>query len=495
MLFASSAGVRPPSRWLFAPVILGIAAFVTLLAAVGFLGIRYWHEQQSASHQVEHSRQVIEALERVQTSLNDLETERRGYLLTPQPTFVKPYGVSEDTVRAGVEALQALVADDPLQSLRASHLALIVDAKLRQMDEIIETARTSGLEAALAKLQGKDEIQSQIDQMLDIERFLIANWQPRVDALQQSTVWLIAAAVLLAFIFAGAAFGLAWLEETRRRKATEENTRLYRDLEEREAKIQRLIDSNIIGILFTTLEPSRIIDANDAFLDMVGFTREDLVAGRMSWAELTPAEWRAASLRAIAELGATGRCKPFEKEYFRKDGSRVPVLVGAAAFERSRNASVAFVLDLTERKQAEGRQRRAEEELHKAQADLAHVTRVTTLGELTASIAHEVNQPLGALVTNAEACLLWLNHGTPNLVEARRNLKLIINDGHRAGEVIRHIRALSQKTDPQKAPLHINDVVNEVVALVQREVFSHRVTLRKKLAPALPVVLADRVQL
>jgi CHASE3 domain sensor protein len=224
MLFASSAGVRPPSRWLFAPVILGIAAFVTLLAAVGFLGIRYWHEQQSASHQVEHSRQVIEALERVQTSLNDLETERRGYLLTPQPTFVKPYGVSEDTVRAGVEALQALVADDPLQSLRASHLALIVDAKLRQMDEIIETARTSGLEAALAKLQGKDEIQSQIDQMLDIERFLIANWQPRVDALQQSTVWLIAAAVLLAFIFAGAAFGLAWLEETRRRKATEENT-------------------------------------------------------------------------------------------------------------------------------------------------------------------------------------------------------------------------------------------------------------------------------
>jgi PAS domain S-box-containing protein len=228
--------------------------------------------------------------------------------------------------------------------------------------------------------------------------------------------------------------------------------------------------------LFTTLEPSRIIDANDAFLDMVGFTREDLVAGRMSWAELTPAEWRAASLRAIAELGATGRCKPFEKEYFRKDGSRVPVLVGAAAFERSRNASVAFVLDLTERKQAEGRQRRAEEELHKAQADLAHVTRVTTLGELTASIAHEVNQPLGALVTNAEACLLWLNHGTPNLVEARRNLKLIINDGHRAGEVIRHIRALSQKTDPQKAPLHINDVVNEVVALVQREVFSHRVT-------------------
>jgi C4-dicarboxylate-specific signal transduction histidine kinase len=117
------------------------------------------------------------------------------------------------------------------------------------------------------------------------------------------------------------------------------------------------------------------------------------------------------------------------------------------------------------------------------------------LGELTASIAHEVNQPLGALVTNAEACLLWLDHGNPNLDEARRNVKMIIKDGHRAGEVIRRVRALLKKTDPQMAPLDINNVVNEVIALVQREVFSHRVSLRMELAPALPAVLADRVQL
>jgi C4-dicarboxylate-specific signal transduction histidine kinase len=139
--------------------------------------------------------------------------------------------------------------------------------------------------------------------------------------------------------------------------------------------------------------------------------------------------------------------------------------------------------------------KRAEEELHKAQADLAHVTRVTTLGELAASIAHELNQPLGALVTNAEACLRWLAHGTPNLDEARRNVDMIIKDGHRAGEVIRRVRALLKKTDSQQAPLDINDVVNEVIALVQREVFSHRVILRTELAPALPAVLADRVQL
>jgi C4-dicarboxylate-specific signal transduction histidine kinase len=138
--------------------------------------------------------------------------------------------------------------------------------------------------------------------------------------------------------------------------------------------------------------------------------------------------------------------------------------------------------------------KQAEEELHKTQTELAHVTRVTALGELTASIAHEVNQPLAALVTNAEACLRWLDRGTPDLSEARGAVESIIKDGNRAAEVIRHVRALTNKTDTQKAPLDINDVVNEVIALVQRELFSHRVSLRTEFAPALPVVLADRVR-
>jgi PAS domain S-box-containing protein len=139
--------------------------------------------------------------------------------------------------------------------------------------------------------------------------------------------------------------------------------------------------------------------------------------------------------------------------------------------------------------------RAAQEALHAAQAELAHVTRLTILGEMGASIAHEVNQPLAGIVTNAEACLLWLAHGTPNLVEARRNLEMIVKNGNRAGEVIRSIRALSNKADSQRAPLDINDVINDVIALVQRELLSYRVSLRTELAPALPTVLADRVQL
>jgi PAS domain S-box-containing protein len=137
----------------------------------------------------------------------------------------------------------------------------------------------------------------------------------------------------------------------------------------------------------------------------------------------------------------------------------------------------------------------AEEALRKAQAELAHVTRVTTLGEMTASIAHEVNQPLAAVVNAAAACRRWLDGGTPNLDEARSAVDWIVNEGNRASEVIRRVRALANKTDIEKVPLDVNDVVREAVALVQRDFISHRVSLRMELAPALPIILGDRVQL
>jgi PAS domain S-box-containing protein len=137
----------------------------------------------------------------------------------------------------------------------------------------------------------------------------------------------------------------------------------------------------------------------------------------------------------------------------------------------------------------------AEQALREAQAELAHVTRVTTLGELTASIAHEVNQPLAAVVANAEACLRWLGRDIPDLAAARRSAEWVINDGIRASEVVRRVRALARKADLEKVPLDVNDLVEEVIVLVQRELASHLVSLRTELAPALPNILGDRVQL
>ena len=199
-------------------------------------------------------------------------------------------------------------------------------------------------------------------------------------------------------------------------------------------------------------------------------------------------------------MSATGSCRPLEKEFFRKDGSRVPVLVGGAFFERKQEEGVVFVIDMTERKRAEEKLRDPANSaclgsLRDAQIALAHANRVTTMGQLTASIAHEVNQPLAAVVANAEACLRWLDRGTPDLNAARRSVEWIINDGNRASEVIRRVRSLANKTSVEKLPLDINDVAREVITLVQRELISHQVALRMELAPTLPMILGDRVQL
>ena len=266
-----------------------------------------------------------------------------------------------------------------------------------------------------------------------------------------------------------------------------ENSRLYRELQEREAKIRGLVDANIIGVMIWDLDGS-IIEANDAFLHIVGYSRDDLVAGRVRWTTLTAAEWHAATQRAVAEIRATGRCDTYEKEYVRKDGSRVPVLIGGAAFEDSRTQWVSFVIDLSE-------QKRAEEALQRAHAELAHVTRVTTLGELAASIAHEVNQPLAAIVADANACLNWLAGTNPRLDMVHGALAAIVRDGHRAADVIQRIRQLAAKTASPKAAVDLNDIVREVIPFVRASLLRHEVSLAMELAAELPRVLGDRVQL
>jgi PAS domain S-box-containing protein len=273
-----------------------------------------------------------------------------------------------------------------------------------------------------------------------------------------------------------------------------ENARLYSDLREREARIRRLVESNIIGIMIGNSR-GRIIDANDAFLGILGYSRDDLVSDQIRWTKLTPAEWAPADQDALAQMSATGSCRPFEKEYFRKDGSRVPVLVGGAFFERKQDEGVIFVVDMTDRKRAEEKLRASEQRLLDAQMELAHVARVTALGEMTASIAHEVNQPLAGVVANAEAGLRWLDRETPDLNAVRRSVEWIIEDGNRASDVIRRVRALVNKAGVEKVPLNINDVIREVVVLVQRELISNQVSLRVELAPDLPMILGDRVQL
>ena len=273
-----------------------------------------------------------------------------------------------------------------------------------------------------------------------------------------------------------------------------ENTRLYRDLEQREAKIRRLVEANVIGIFIFALD-GRIIEANDAFLQMVGYHRKDLISGRLCWTELTPSEWRDHDARAVAEVKLTWRAQPYEKEYIRKDGSRVPVLIGVAMFEENGNEGVAFVLDLTERKRAEAETRESERRYRETQMELAHTNRVATIGQLTASIAHEVNQPITGTIISAQAALRWLDARPPKLEEARQALGRIIQDGNRASEVIGRTRGLIKKAPPRQEALAINQAILEVIALLHGEVVKHGISVQTQLADDVPVVHGDRVQL
>jgi len=397
-----------------------------------------------------------------------------------------------------------------------------------------------------------------------------------------------------------------------REKAEAEVRELARGLE---AKVRRLVEANVVGIVMWNLEGA-IAGANEAFFRMVQYDREDLVSGRVRWTDLTPGEWRGHDEGAIADLKATGIFQPYEKEYFRKDGSRVPVLLGGALLERDGNEGVAFVLDLSEQKRAERALRRseaflaegqhlgqigsfswrvatdeitwsaelyriheleigvpvtlerirsrvhpedvgliekmkmvdqaregghdfewqyrllmpdhsikymhavahaapdqdgqleyiasvqdvtarrlAEEARDKARSELTHVARVMSLGTLTASIAHELNQPLSGIVTNANTCIRMLAADPPNVDGARETVRRTIRDGNRASEVITRLRALFGKKETTNESVDLNDATREVLALLSSELQRNRVILQQELADDLPTVTGDRVQL
>jgi PAS domain S-box-containing protein len=241
-----------------------------------------------------------------------------------------------------------------------------------------------------------------------------------------------------------------------------------------------------VGIATLDFERRRYATANECFQRMTGYTEAEL--RNLTTLEITHEDDRAAMQERI-DSGTVGFLQ--RKRYRRKDGEVVWADVTSFVVPAT-DSTPAFrgtvIVDISDRK-------RAEAALQQAQADLARLNRVMLLGEMTASIAHEVNQPIAAVITNANAGLRWLGAKRPDLDEVRQALGRIVRDGTRAGEVIGRIREHTKKMPPHRDLLDINKAIREVVALTQTETQRNAVRLHSRLADDLPLVSADRIQL
>jgi PAS domain S-box-containing protein len=264
-----------------------------------------------------------------------------------------------------------------------------------------------------------------------------------------------------------------------------------------EDRWRKLFENSSAGIGLASSD-GQILAANLACQKMLGYTEKELQS--LTLLEVTHEEDRPAVEARIAQC-SEGQRRDWrvEKRYRRKDGKAIWADVSIGFVPSSAESAPAFfaavIVDISERKRAEEALRQREISLREAQTELAHVSRVTTMGELAASIAHEVNQPLAGIVTNANAGLRWLASEIPSLKEAGEAFRRIIRDGKRAGDVISRMRTLLKKDRGVKDLLDINEAIQEVVTLTQSEVQRNKIALRMELSADLPLVMGDRVGL
>lgn len=254
-------------------------------------------------------------------------------------------------------------------------------------------------------------------------------------------------------------------------------------------RFRRYFDLGLIGGALTSSEKG-CLEVNDELCRILGYSREELL--EKNWAELTHPDDLAQDV-ACFERALAGEIDGYtlDKRWIRKDGGLIESIVTARAVRRTDGSVdyfVGLVQDITERK-------RAMQELQRLQHDLAHVSRVTTMGEMASSIAHELNQPLAAIAAAASACVRWLGKEPADLAEAHLALEYIARDAKRASDVIARIRSFVQRRVQQHEPLDFAQVMNEATAMAEADIRRHAVLLSVVVEPALPPVCGDRVQL
>ena len=269
-----------------------------------------------------------------------------------------------------------------------------------------------------------------------------------------------------------------------------ERKRAEEELRESETRFRTFVDHAADAFFMLDFEQGTIIDVNRCACESLGYAREELIGMNPMSFDL---DLDRAILDSVAERAAAGETVLFDRHWHRrKDGSLFPVEVQTSLFwHRGRRLLLKISRDISDRLRAEEQRDR----LRQLEADLAHINRVSMMGELAASVAHEVNQPLSGVVSNASAGLRWLAGDVPNLEEAREGLRRIVRDGKRAGEVIARIRALTRKAATPTEKLDLNETIGEVLALIGDEARRKSVIVRTQFADDLSPVSGDRVQL
>jgi PAS domain S-box-containing protein len=260
-------------------------------------------------------------------------------------------------------------------------------------------------------------------------------------------------------------------------------------LRESETRFRTFVDHAADALFIYDFEQGTIVDVNRQACESLGYTRQELI-GTMGLAFHQNVD--RAVTQSIAERTAAGKTVIDTHWHLRKDGTQFPVEAHSSQYRYGgRRFLLKVARDISDRARAEEQRER----LRQLEADLAHINRVSMLGELTASIAHEVNQPLSGVVSNGSACLRWLAGDVPNVEEAREAARRIVRDGKRAGDVIARIRALTKRAATPREKLDLNETILDVLALVGDEAKRKGVTIRTQFVDDLSPVSGDRVQL